>query len=204
MPHTLCRSLFVAVLVSLLPGCGVFVPIAAGLDPAAALERVSPRAANEERIYVRKPAPDGALIVYQSSDGRFASYFGYGYMTQTDRGWQMREGGGGGRAGPPEKDEPLYMLISSPETLADYTILTGLVLDQRIEVAQVTFADGQIKMDTSANGLIGILVKPKNAVCRIKLLGAQNSVLFDFELAKNPAELVLGPDIVDWAKRECL
>lgn len=196
---------FVAFFVCLLAGCNVFASAGAGLDPAAAaFERASPRAINEERFYVRKPALDGALMVYQSFDGRFATYFGFGYMTQTDLGWQMREGGGGGRAGPPREDEPLYVSISSPETLADYTIVTGLVLDQRIEVVHVTFADGQIKMDAVADRLTGIIVKPKNAVCRIKLLDAQNKVLFDFELAKNPPGLAVGADVVEWAQKECL
>lgn len=188
----------------LLAGCSVFVPTGAGLDTAAAaVERASPPEPGTQRIYARKPAPNGALVVYRTLAGQTPFSVGYAYLTQAGMGWQMHESGMRGGSAAPQNGGPILLHIPSPQTPPNRTIVTGLLVDERVRSVRVTFADGQIKIDPVVNGLTGIFLKPKLAVCHLQLLDAQNNELFDFELAKNPPELAQSPDIAEWAQKEC-
>lgn len=205
----ICRLLS-AVCGLVLVGCSVFVPPDAGMGnagldtAAAALERASPPEPGEQRVYVTKFMPNSALVVFRNIGGQTPFSVGYGYLSRAGMDWQMHEGGMRGGSAPPRNGGPILLDISAPEDPPNYTIVVGSLLDERVRFVQITFADGQIKTDTVMNGLTGIFLEPKTTVCHLQLLDANNNMLFDFELAKDPPELELAFDLAEWAQKECV
>jgi len=201
---------FVTLCGMLLIGCNVFVPPDAGLGnmgvdtAAAAVERASPPEPGVRRVYATKFMPNAALVVFREIGGETPFSVGYGYLSRVGMDWQMHEVSMHGSAAPPANVGPIYLNFSMNREMPGHTIVVGSLLDERVSFVEAAFANGQIKTDAVVNGLTGIFVERGTALCRLKLLDSQNNALFDLELTKNPVELELEPDIVEWAKKECV
>ncbi len=203
-PHHLQALFLPIVLLNLAQaGCGFSaapVPVAPILpgqgaaSPEQAAMRMNPPRNGEQRISVVKPAPEGALVVFeniaQQQEDPSVIEIGYAYVTLQAFGWVSS--GGGGAGGQPQHS--ILLSTSSFGGPMDRMIIYGKVVDPRVAQVVVGFPSGQVR-DTTVNGLFGMVVVPYTLVCRIELLDAEERQigLFDHSgTAMDLAEILHG------------
>ncbi len=163
------------------------------------MERVRPRRIGEQRLYITRFAASGVLVVYRilGIDDDDVS-LGYGYLKNGVMGWHAAEAGG---YGGPKRSRVLEVSISSPETRSNQTIVYGMVNDAQVEFVRIFLASGEVRQDSVTNHLFGIVIEPKQAVCRIELRDAQEGMLHAYHV--QAGEIDVGGEIQHWAKEEC-
>lgn len=170
----------VALLAASQLGCA-FVGPPGDLTPEQAALRTNPPRNGAQRFSVVKPAPEGALVVFeniaQQQGEPSAIEIGYAYVTLQASGWLAN--GGGAAGGQPQHSILVHIPWSGGPM--ERMIIYGKVVDPRVAQVVVGFPGGQVR-DTTVNGLFGMVVVPEAPVCRLELLDAEEKQveLFDY------------------------
>ncbi len=200
------KSLILAIIAALLAltqlGCAVNSR-PGDLTPEQAALRVNPPRNGAQRLSIVKPAPEGALVVFediaQQRQDPSAIGIGYAYVTLQASGWLPS--GGGWAGGQPQHS--VLLEISSYGSPNERMIIFGKVVDPRAAQVIVGFPGGQVR-DTTVNGLFGMVVVPYTLVCRLEFLDSEENRigLFDYSgTAMDLSELLHGRAVQ--AKQDC-
>ncbi len=172
----------------LLGGCALGVNGGMGRTPEEAAERASPRPNGVQRIYLVKPAPKGALVIYRdigaAAQAADQTQVGFSFVTPETLRWTVHESGGMGII----SDEPLALSTDSPHSPTGHTIILGLARDPNVATVAVTFGTGQRLTDQVTNGLFAMVAEPKTPPCWLELMDGQGVrlKLVDFRNTDEP------------------
>jgi len=121
--------------------------------------------------------------------------FGHKVVKRTGTTWQVSGGSSYGTANESVPSEQLVeygisrssnqhrMSGSSQPEEPPYTILYGRVLKPKVVAVEATFDNGKTMRDESSNGVFALLSAGATGICELRLLGADNQILRQDDLA---------------------
>ena len=142
----------------------------------------------------------GVIVLYSAlcpagnAKAPMRQIFGHKVVKRNGIAWQVSGSGSYGTETETARSEQLveYSISRSSKQLnttalsnreEPYTIVYGRVLKPRVAAVEATFDNGKTLRDESSNGVFALLAAGASSVCELRVLGADNQILRQEDLA---------------------
>ncbi|MGA7937425.1 MAG: hypothetical protein WCA35_27995 [Kovacikia sp.] len=133
----------------------------------------------------------GVVVLYRAlcpgkdQKSPMQTIFGHKVVKRNGISWQVSGGANYETRDSEEASGQLveYGISSSMGKSDRYTILYGQILKPKVAAVEVTFNNGKILRDWSSNGAFVLIAPGATGVCELRLLGADNQILRQEDLA---------------------
>lgn len=178
------QSVLLVLCVLLLSGCGV--PFVGTWTPEQAAQQaavgIGGKPATIDIAGKRQLSNGKIAVLYRSNtttpDGQPIKVFGHTIVERAGLGWTSNGGSAGGGPDLPPASQLVNMSFGGGSSgTQSHAILYGETLTPDVVAVEATFDNGQTLRDSATDGVFVVYSDNANAVCSMRVLGANDAVL---------------------------